>query len=117
MAESKPENLTLPKPGFWETKIKIAQMIVYDPKTGKDDIVQSYVLDADLISNVEIQILRDSKKRPCKYRPWSFRNEFLKYYEAYENRFSYYAENDIVSCPICNSENRTYVEKKTKNLL
>lgn len=114
MAQSNQEDLTLPKPEFWETKIKIAQMIIYDPKTGKDDIVQSYILDADLISNDYIQILRDSKKRPCKYRPWSFRNEFLKYYEAYENRFSYYAENGVVSCPICSSENRVYVEEKSK---
>ena len=111
MAEPKPEDLKLPKPEFRKTKLKIVQMTVRNPKTGEEKTIFPYVLDAELIANDKIVAFRESKKRPCKYRPWSFRNEFLKYYEVYESRFGCYDEkNKVIYCPICASENRIHAD-------
>ena len=113
MAESKPENLTLPKPEFRKTKLKIAKIINYDTITGRYKTLYPYILDADLISGFYIEYIRDSNKRPCRYRPWSFREEFLKYYEAYKPRFGCYdIRNRINKCPICKSPE--YEDKEPK---
>ena len=102
MAESKPEDLTLPKPEFRKTKIKIGKITVKNLNTGEQKTLYPYILDERLISVPYIEYVRDSKKKPCRYRPWSFRDEFLKYYEAYEDRFNFYKmANKIHKCPIC----------------
>lgn len=55
--------------------------------------------------------------KPPKYRLWSFRYEFIKYYKAYNQRVQTYINNEIDVCPFCDykdNENKIYYNLDNK---
>ena len=79
-------------------------------KKYQEDIrkVQAYLLCPDIIDSRLISLLEDDKFEKSIYRPWSFKYEFINYYNIFLNNIetnnitSYKIFNENEKCPLCN---------------
>lgn len=71
---------------------------------------------SDIIDNSNFTINKNIIITP-KYRLWTFRYEFLKYYKRYITRVKTYEKNKIKKCPLCDfedTENKIYYNINNK---
>lgn len=69
---------------------------------------QGYFLCPDIIKSRLITVLPDSNFEKSIYRPWSFKYEFIKYYNVFLNNLkannpnNFKISNENEKCPLCN---------------